>query len=92
MTYIIQCWGFADGSDCPMEGQYVETFDHDAYGGQGYGVFTSDPSKAMRFKNTTDAFEFWNKVSTVKPIRKDGKPNKPLTATTVSIERIGEDV
>mgnify|MGYP003668727986 CR=1 FL=1 len=91
MPFIIMCHGFADGSDCPMEGQFVETFDHDAYNGQGHGVFTDDISKAMCFKTVIEAMEFWNRISTVRPLRADGKPNRPLTATTVSIERIDDN-
>ena len=90
MSHIIECWGFADGSDCPMKGQYVETFDHDAYNGQGYGTFTEDASSAMSFNSFSDAFEFWNMVSTVKPVREDGKPNKPMTAMSVAIKTVDD--
>jgi hypothetical protein len=56
------------------------------YGGQGHGVFTDDPTKAMRFDRASDAMMFWGTQSTVMPTRPDGRPNKPLTALTAAIE------
>jgi hypothetical protein len=77
---------FADGTPCPHANQWLERFNHEAYGGQGYGEFTPDPAKAKRFVDSAAAMDFWRKQSRVRPKRPDGKPNRPLTALTVIIE------
>ena len=91
MTTIIKCQGFANGSCCPVKGQYVETFDHNAYNGLGYGTFTTDPTKAMKFQELSEAMDFWNKVSTAHPMRGDGRPNKPMTAMHALFEKLPID-
>lgn len=47
---------------------------------------TADPAKAMRFETAIDAGECWRQQSTTRPLRPDGKPNRPLTAFTVEIK------
>ena len=88
MAYALTAVGFASGVDCPHSGQWLETFDHEAYGGQGYGTFTNDITKAKRFATASEALKFWGRQSTVRPLRPDGLPNKPLTALTVAIDPI----
>jgi len=77
---------FAAGEECPVAGHYLKSFDFDAYNGQGYGEFTANIEQAMKFPNRAAAMEFWGRQSTIKPLRPDGLPNKPLTSTTMSIE------
>ena len=84
--YVIRAIGFAHGAECPHAGQWLEFFNHDAWGGQGDGTFTSDPAKAKQFATKTEAMEFWRKTSRVRPVRLDGKPNRPLTALTIEVE------
>lgn len=86
MSVRMKVVGFANGDACPIADQYLETFDFEAYDGQGYGTFTFDPAEAMQFADKAAAFVFWNTRSKTRPTRPDGKPNKPLTATTVVIE------
>ena len=86
MLYVIRAVAFANGAPCPHTDELLESFDHDACGGRGYGKFTTRPSKAKHFASYGEALEFWGKRSTVKPLREDGKPNRPMTALTVSIE------
>jgi hypothetical protein len=88
MKTVILAVGFADKTPCPHANQWLESFDHDAYDGQGYGEFTFDPDRAMRFADTIEAMEFWRKQSTVRPLRSDGKPNRPLTALTIVVETL----
>jgi hypothetical protein len=87
-VFVIRAVGFANGVPCPHEGQFLESFDHDAYDGRGYGEYTARPSKAKHFNSYGEALDFWGKRSTVKPLREDGKPNRPLTALTVVIETL----
>jgi hypothetical protein len=77
---------FANGAPCPHANQWLRTFDHEAFDGRGHGEFTEDPERAMLFATSADAMRFWQRQSTVKPLRPDGKPNRPLTALTVVIE------
>ena len=85
-AYLMRAVGFAGGHDCPHAGQFLEDFQHDTPDGLGFGKFTSDPTKAKQFASRADAMIFWNKQSRVKPYRADGRPNKPLTALSVSVE------
>lgn len=87
MPYVIKAVAFADGQWCPHEGQYLEAFDFERYAGQGYGEFTYSPAKAKKFDTIAEAMTFWKTVSKTQPTRYDGKPNRPLTALTCSIEK-----
>jgi hypothetical protein len=81
---IIRVVGFAWGP-CPFAGQYLMSFDFESGNGLGFGEFTSDRSKAMRFAGLREAMEFWRTPSKTRPLRPDGKPNRPFTATTIEI-------
>jgi hypothetical protein len=82
----IKAIGFASGVACPHEGEWLKSFDFDAYGGIGEGVFTKSAERAKRFKDAGEAMKFWRTQSKVKPMRDDGKPNRPFTALTVAID------
>ena len=69
-------------------GVYLRSFDHEAFDGQGNADFTDEIADAMRFADHGKAMEFWNRIPKCKPLRPDGKPNKPLSATTVEIVKI----
>jgi hypothetical protein len=66
-------------------GQALAFYDPDSYFGAGEFRFTSDPTEAIRFPSAADAFDEWKRVSTVRPIRHDGKPNRPLSAFTLKV-------
>jgi hypothetical protein len=65
---------------------WLKDFDADAEDGFGRFEFTTDPDDAKRFEDAAAASEEWRRQSTVRPLRDDGKPNRPLTAYTVIIE------
>ena len=71
-------------------GKYLEWSDPDARGGRGDDRWTADLAKAKKFATFTDAMECWTAQSTVVPFRPDGKPNRPMTAYSVTPERIEE--
>lgn len=76
-----------EGTDPPWG--YVEFFDPDAHGGPGAIKLTSNRRLARRFASKGDAFEAWRQQSSVKPLRPDGKPNRPMTAfSIVDIEEV----
>lgn len=80
--FVIQIAEF-NGSE--HDGRYVCGYDPDAHQGLGQVWSTPFPQNAIKFASVVDAAQFLRQTSKVKPIRDDGKPNKPLTAFTVSI-------
>jgi hypothetical protein len=80
VAYVIRVW-----TPNEVRGQYLISFDFNAYGGKGYGVFSSRLLEAKRFKTGAKAMKFYRTQSKVKPYRPDGMPNRPLTASTVEI-------
>jgi len=79
-VYIVK---FEDGPDA---GRYLMYYDPDYANGRGMTVSTVDPDKAMKFKDAMAAWEEWKRPSLVHPFRlSDGKPNRPMTAWTVSL-------
>lgn len=68
---------------------YVREFDPDANEGRGHVGLTGDPKKAKTFGSQREAWEFWRQQSKVRPLRPDGKPNRPLTAFSIAIEPLG---
>ena len=55
-----------------------------AFGGRI--VLTPHREGAKQFADNAAAMIAWNTQSTVRPLRPDGRPNKPLTTLTVEIE------
>lgn len=67
------------------DGQYIKGADVDAFDGRGTADLTADINEARVFDDVIEAHAFWTQVSTVKPVREDGRPNRPLTAFSVEI-------
>lgn len=67
-----------------VNGEYIKTFDVNSHGGVGSVVMTPHVAEAMRFDSFSAALEAWRTQSTVRPLRLDGKPNRPLTALSIS--------
>lgn len=57
----------------------------------GAANWTEDPAEALHFATAAAAIAAWRVQSTVVPVRADGRPNRPLTAYTVSVEELVED-
>ena len=68
--------------------RYLEAFNADALGGIGIIRLTNDLSAARRFDSFEAVMACWKTVSTVRPRRPDGKPNRPLTAYTIQPEEL----
>ena len=68
-----------------VAGTYVKEHDPNGHGGIGTLVLTWDIASARQFQSFADAKAAWAAQSTIKPLREDGKPNRPLTAYTVDI-------
>lgn len=81
MKVIVQCLGSASGRPLGVEGQYLKSYDLEAYGGQGFCDFTKDPAEAMRFDDLAAFHRAYSSTPRCRSMRPDGKPNRPLTAT-----------
>lgn len=73
--------------------QYLKTFDPDVHAPDqpyptGRAEWTDKTDEALVFANHTDALLLWKTQATVTPLRPDGRPNRPLTAFTVTVERL----
>jgi hypothetical protein len=55
-----------------------------AWGGRIW--LTTKRDEAHKFASGADALEAWNTVSKTRPVRPDGRPNKPLAALTITVE------
>lgn len=69
-------------------GDYLEWSDPDANFGRGDDRWTPDLAKAKRFPTFTAAGECWKAQSKLVPRRTDGKPNRPMTAYSITIEQV----
>lgn len=72
------------GTDEPPTG-YIVGFDTRAYEGRGAAVLSDTVDGAQRFSSAAEAFAFWRQDH---GMRSDGKPNRPLTAFNISVERV----
>jgi hypothetical protein len=78
-----------------QSGQYLEHYDPDVVPADptdprtGLAEWTRDVGRAMKFATNAAALRCWQATSTVRPLRPDGKPNRPLSAFTVLIEQVG---
>lgn len=86
--YAIVALEFASGEPCPHAGQYLQAADFDAHDGRGFVQWTEDPARAKRFPSMGEALAYWRTRSKVRPIRPDGRPNRPLTAASVVVEQL----
>lgn len=72
----------------PVEGKFLAWFDVEAYGGRGADRWTDDVRKAIRFKSFEAAMACWQQTSKTVPLRTDGRPNRPLTAYSVTVQEV----
>lgn len=84
---FLEIAGSFPGKPHIQEGSLLESF-QDTPCGRGNAKWTLDLEKALRFPSVAKAFEFYRRRSATVPTRDDGKPNRPLTAYTVMIERL----
>lgn len=65
--------------------KWIASIDVDARDGRGLATFTDNPARALLFSNAPAALLTWKTQSVVRPLRADGKPNRPLTAFTCEV-------
>lgn len=90
---VMRLTGLVTGGPCPLDGTYLAHFDPDKPGVDASGEpmlctieTTNDPRRAKRFADLVELRNEWARVSTVEPVRPDGKPNRYLTAFTIEVE------
>jgi hypothetical protein len=77
---MINCTGRGAtfGGGWPV-GAYLASYDPEANDGWGDAAWTAAPAKALVFSNAEAAFRCYRAVPVNRPVRPDGKPNRPLT-------------
>lgn len=92
MPILMKLVGLAGGGTTPFDGQYLREYDpgRDGVGPNGEAllahiVTTSDPAKGMAFADAAHVHEVYTLVDERRPVRPDGKPNRPLTAFTIDV-------
>jgi len=91
MACILKIIGAANGGVLGIEGWYLKEYDptKDAPAGERCMWFTPNIAEAKVFATAADAGEEWRKPLVTKSgnirIRRDGNPDRPLTAFTVEI-------
>lgn len=84
--YLIRIEGIAlPGIPCEEAGEFVVSFDPDARDGRGSLKATKDVTKAKQFGCPEEATRYWRQQSLVRPKRPDGRPNRPMTAYSVTV-------
>jgi hypothetical protein len=83
--YVLRCIGFATLEPCNASGQYLRSYDPEAFEGRGYALFTDDINEAKLFDFSVDAIALWKTVPLSKVRREDGEYNRPLTAFNVEV-------
>jgi hypothetical protein len=76
--------GDVDYIPSSIRGQHLK-----AYTTTGCLFTTANINEAKKFADAAAASEFYLRQSTVLPLRPDGRPNRPFTAYTVSVEPEG---
>ena len=73
----------SDGNATPHG--FLETYDPEAHDGRGAATATWDLTKAIRFPDATAALVEYGREPGNRPLREDGRPNRPLTAFTITL-------
>jgi hypothetical protein len=75
----------ADGrTDGLPVGSCLASYDPEAADGNGAAEWTPDPARAMTFATAEAATACYHAVPRNRPRRPDGKPNRPLTISSVA--------
>jgi len=90
MPVLIKCVGHPginpDGERQPnINGCYLKAYDLEYMDGRGTAEWTRNWRDAMQFDDDIAAFEAWRSSPRARPLRDDGKPNRPLTAFSITL-------
>jgi hypothetical protein len=87
MKIVIIAYGPVSGS-YTTDGEYVKSYDVEAHDGRGDVTFTKNVADAMTFADMPSAVAFTMRQPASRPLRADGKPNRPLTAFTLELKNV----
>ena len=88
MAVVMILRGTALGQPTGFDGQYLKAFDFEAHDGQGLIDMTPDIQQAIQFADLAEAMIFCRRSPQCRPLRDDGRPNRPLTSTTWEFKTI----
>ena len=83
MSWVIKIVGTPIGIATEHDGEYLAYYDVAAFNGRGEIRTHPDIQFAQKFSDVQAALDCWRQSYGMRP---DGKPNRPLTAFTVSVE------
>lgn len=66
-------------------GKFITGFRPLAYDGLGEVLFSPNLPDALAFETADEAIGYYRQVPRHRPVKPDGKPNRPLTAFTVEV-------
>lgn len=84
---VIRIVASATGETTRDDGRFLLSYEPHS-GPHGRFVTTSRINAAMVFDDAVKAIECWQQISTSNPTRPDGKPNRPLTAFTIEVQKV----
>lgn len=87
MKTVIVAYGPVSGS-YQICGEYLKSYDPEAHDGFGDATFTTDINKALVFDTFAAALLFTRQQPANRPLRADGRPNRPLTAFTLEYKDV----
>lgn len=68
-----------------INGEYLKEYNPSAFDGYGDVVFTDRKQDALTFVSFTEAKIFVNQMPKNRPLREDGRPNRPISAFTLEL-------
>jgi hypothetical protein len=95
VSWVLRCFGIAGVVDTgvPFDptDMYLSGYDPEFHGGDGRAEWTTERSQALTFPTMLDAVSFARQIPGAKPLRPDGKPNRPLTAFHLVTQQVDDD-
>lgn len=90
MATVIKLYGLINGTPTQHDNEYVVDYSPEAANepDEILLITTPDKDKATRFNTLEDALACYRHVDKRYPVRRDGRPNRPLTAFTAEFETI----
>jgi hypothetical protein len=71
--------------------KFLKRYDLEFAKGFGMAELTNNRAEAMRFDDLDALLNTWKQIPESRPLREDGRPNRPLTAYAVSPETVDDE-